>query len=313
MRSLALLLLVLRRGEHHGGRALALEARVVARITLEPLRVDVDDHVHHAVQEIAVVRDDEKRPGVAFEPVLEPEDGVEVEVIGRLVEEQQVRGAHQRLRQVQPHAPAAREARDRFAHLLVRKAQTVQQPLGARAHRVRIGVAHRGVELAYQMTVVHSFGVGEPGFQFSQRGVAVYRVFERGAIERRRLLRDAGDAPARRVVDLALVGVQLAAQEREQARLPRAVRSDQADLVPGIERGVGAFEQRFRAAAERDSGEADHVGSIRKARIVRATAGQSGENSTRFEFVRPGLARPAASRARWGKMSAPADPGGGLR
>ncbi|HYS50585.1 MAG TPA: hypothetical protein VEM33_01765, partial [Burkholderiales bacterium] len=64
-----------------------------------------------------------------------------------------------------------------------------------------------------------------------------------------------------------------------------------------VERDVGAFEQRFRAAAERDLGEADHVGSIGKARIVRATVGQSGENSTRFEFAQPGLARPAASRA----------------
>src|SRR6266436_456826 len=63
---------------------------------------------------------------------------------------------------------------------------------------------------------------------------------------------------------------------REQARLPRAVRADQAYLVAGIERDVGAFEQRFSAAAERDLGEADHVSSIRKARIVRGTPGQSG-------------------------------------
>src|SRR5258708_35633541 len=70
-------------------------------------------------------------------------------------------------------------------------------------------------------------------------------------------------------MDVAGVGVQSAGQEREEARLPRAVRADQADLVAGIERDVGAFEQRLGAAAERDSGEADHVGSVRKARLGR--------------------------------------------
>ena len=57
--------------------------------------------------EIAVVRDDEQRPGIALEPLLEPDDGVEVEVVGRLVEQEQLRRAHQRLREIQTHAPAA--------------------------------------------------------------------------------------------------------------------------------------------------------------------------------------------------------------
>ena len=70
-----------------------------------------------------------------------------------------------------------------------------------------------------------------------------------GALERGRLLRDVGDAPARREIHLALVGVQLAAQQREQARLAGAVRADQADLVAGVERDVGAFEQHLGAAS----------------------------------------------------------------
>ena len=52
-------------------------------------------------------------------------------------------------------------------------------------------------------------------------------------------------------IDLALVGVQLAAQQREQARLARAVRADQADLVARVERDVGAFEQDRRAPGGR--------------------------------------------------------------
>ena len=105
--------------------------------------------VHHAVEEVAVVRDDEQRAGVALEPVLQPDDGVEVEVVGRLVEQQQVGRAHQRLREVQAHAPAAGEARHRLLHLLVREAQAEQQLLGARAHGVGVGVAQRRVQLAH--------------------------------------------------------------------------------------------------------------------------------------------------------------------
>jgi len=44
-----------------------------------------------------------------------------------------------------------------------------------------------------------------------------------------------GHAPALRIIDLALIGLQLAAQQREQARLAGAVVADQADLVAGIE------------------------------------------------------------------------------
>ena len=50
-------------------------------------------------------------PGYFAEPVLEPQHGVEVEVVGRLVQQQEVRTAHQRLREVQPHPPAAGKAR----------------------------------------------------------------------------------------------------------------------------------------------------------------------------------------------------------
>ena len=48
------------------GCALALEARVVAGVALELLRVDVHDDVHDAVEEVAVVRDDDQRAGVAL-------------------------------------------------------------------------------------------------------------------------------------------------------------------------------------------------------------------------------------------------------
>ena len=123
VRDLPLLLHVGRLLQRELHRALALELRVVARVRLELLRVDVDDRVDDAVEEVAVVRDEEQRARIAGEPVLEPQHGVEVEMVGRLVEEQQVGAAHQRLREVEPHPPAAGEARHGIAVARGRKAE----------------------------------------------------------------------------------------------------------------------------------------------------------------------------------------------
>ena len=80
--------------------------------------------------------------------------------------------------------------------------------------------------------------------QRAQPGVAIDDEFDRGTLERGRFLRDVGDAPVLRQLDVALVGMQLVAQQREQARLARAVGPDQADVLARVEREVGGLEQR---------------------------------------------------------------------
>ncbi len=118
VRALARLLFLLAGGEDQRLGALRFEARIVARIAPELARVDMHDGIDHAIEKIAVVRYDDQGPAVAFQPVFEPDDRVEVEVVGRLIEQQQVGPAHQRLREVEPHAPAAREARHRQVELV---------------------------------------------------------------------------------------------------------------------------------------------------------------------------------------------------
>jgi hypothetical protein len=46
--------------------------------------------------------------------------------------------------------------------------------------------------------------------------------------------------------------VQLAQQQREQARLAAAVRTDYTDLLAGVQGEVDAFEQQLAAARERE-------------------------------------------------------------
>ncbi len=114
------------------------------------------------------------------------------------------------------------------------------------------------MQLAHERAVVLGFRGREPGFERTQGAIAVDGVFHRGAIERERLLRDVRDAPLRGIVELAFVGVQLAAQQGEQARLARAVRADEADALARIERDIGAFEQELGAPDEADLRKTNH-------------------------------------------------------
>ena len=62
-----------------------------------------------------VVRNDEQRADIASEPGLEPQRRIEIEMVGRLVEQQEIRRRHQGAREVQPNAPSAGELPVRFS------------------------------------------------------------------------------------------------------------------------------------------------------------------------------------------------------
>ncbi|KAG0935416.1 hypothetical protein G6F31_015928 [Rhizopus arrhizus] len=127
-------------------------------------------------------------------------------------------------------------------HLRLREAQAGQELFGARVHRVGVRVGQRGVDVAHAQAVLGAFRFGfqrrQFRFQFAQRDVAVDRIFDGGAVQRGGFLRHIGHAPAGRVVQVALVGVQRAAQQAEQARLAGAVGADQAALVAGVQQQV---------------------------------------------------------------------------
>ena len=71
--------------------------------------VEEGDRLHRAVQQDAIVRDQQCGAGKARKPGLQPQRGFQVEVVGRLVEQQQVGCGEQRGGQCDAHAPAAGE------------------------------------------------------------------------------------------------------------------------------------------------------------------------------------------------------------
>ncbi len=82
-----LLLLVLVGGEllFFARRLLFDVAVPVAAITIEPPVRDLDDRADKLIQELAIVRDHENRAGIVLQIFLEPDERLEIEMVGRLV------------------------------------------------------------------------------------------------------------------------------------------------------------------------------------------------------------------------------------
>ncbi len=235
--------------------ALALERGVVARVGDEPLPVHVHDRAGHAVEELAVVRDEQQRARVGLQPVLQPQHGVEVEVVGGLVQQQQVRAAHERAREVQPHAPAAGERGHGHRFGLRREAQAGHERLRARFRRVAADlVVARVQECRALALLVRGLGRGDGGLDLAKLRVAVHHEVERGAVAVDEFLRDVREHPARGSLDLARVGVQFAAHEGEEAGLPRPVGADEAHPVTGKHGEGSVLQQDAGASAQGDAG-----------------------------------------------------------
>src|SRR4051794_29096582 len=93
--------------------ALLLEVRrVVALVGVEASAVDLGDPLRDVVEEVPVVGDGEHGAGVLGEVLLEPEHALGVEVVGGLVEEQQIRLLQQEAAERDPALLTTGQVRD---------------------------------------------------------------------------------------------------------------------------------------------------------------------------------------------------------
>ena len=108
-----------------------LELDVSARvIAVESAKGNLECAIGHPVEEVAIVRDDNQGAVPAFEELLEPLEGGQVEVVGRLVEEQDIGTRQQDGRQRGAGLHATRKLRQTLWTVIGRvKAQAGQHPL----------------------------------------------------------------------------------------------------------------------------------------------------------------------------------------
>ena len=148
------------------GRDLLLDA-LRAKFKVLGIRdfVVVDMAEHHLdgagrdrVEEAAVVADEQQGAAAGLEVVFQPLDGLDVEVVGGLVEQQHVRLAEQDLGQLDAHVPALGKGLGQAAELVVQEAETQQGPAGLDLGR---------------LAVAHLQAVVQAGQAVDERGVIV--------------------------------------------------------------------------------------------------------------------------------------------
>jgi hypothetical protein len=249
-------------------RAGLLVEVVVAAVGAHLASIDLDDLGDHAVLHVAIVAGHEDRAGIGAQEGLEPEDRLEVEVVGRLVEEQDLGPGQEDAGKGHAHPPATRELADVALDLSGAKAEPGQDGLGARAELVAAQLLVAGLHLAVagDDRVEVLVGLGHAGLEGGQldaqggglagagHGLGQHRAAARVA----GVLAEVADGEPAGPLDVAGVRRFLADDEPEQRGLAGAVGADQADLLTRVELERGVDEQELRAVLLADVGERDH-------------------------------------------------------
>ncbi len=229
-------------------RLLLLEpARVVALVGDPLAAVELEDPAGDVVEEVTVVRDRDDRALVLGQVLLEPRDRLGVEVVGRLVQQQQVGRAQQQATQRDAPALAAGE----LAHVGVgrRQAQRVHRMFELRVEVPRVGrfdLRLQRAELLGDVLGVVRRQLVEAVEQRLRLGDAVLDVARDVlALVELWLLLEHADARARCELRLAAVLLVDARHDPQQRRLASAVVAEHADLRAGKERERDVVEHRL--------------------------------------------------------------------
>ena len=230
---------------HGQSRLLLLEPRGVVALERQALAaVELEDPAGDVVEEVAIVGDGHHGALVVLQEPLQPGHRLGVEVVRRLVEQQQVGRREQEPAERDPAALAARERR--HVAVAVGQAQRVHGAVELR----RRGPRRRAVDLLLhgrllgEERVEVGVGLGKRGGdgveaveQVAQLAHAVLDVAAHvlGRVELRLLLQEADASPR---VQLGDAGGRLleAGHDPQQGRLAGPVRAEHADLRARQER-----------------------------------------------------------------------------
>ena len=221
------------------------------------------------------MRDDDQRAFVAHQEVLQPVDGVEVEVVGRLVEQQRLRLAEQRLREQHADLLAALQLLHLPLVQLVGDVEARQQDGGVALGAVAVFLADDALEFAeaHAVLVGHVGLVVQPIAFLECRPQARvthdHRVDDAELVEGELVL--AQHAELLRSRDRALLRLELARKELHEGGLAGAVGPREAITPAGREGRGDIVEEHLRPVPHGDAVDCNHGnprGTRRKLPIV---------------------------------------------
>ncbi|CAI8783898.1 protein of unknown function [Methylococcus capsulatus] len=213
-----------------------------------------------AVEEMAVVGNDDHRAGPLVQHVFQPADGVDVQVVGRFVQQQDIRVGKQRLGQQHAQLPARRHGAHRPVVLLQRNAHTQQQFAGTGFCGIAVIFGKGGLQLRRPHVVVLArvrIGVDRIalGHRRPHLGVPHHHDVQHPLVLEGELIL-AQLAQTHVEVERNITGgrLQIAAEDFHEGRLAAAVGPDQAITVALAELDGDVFEQRLDAELHGDVG-----------------------------------------------------------
>ena len=240
-----------------GGQRLRMgfgEAREVAGVMGQAPARHVEDAVRHGIEQGAIVAHHHECPGIALQMSLQPRGRLEIEVVRRLVEQQQFRLEEEPSGERDPHAPAAGEVRER--HLLHRlvDAEAGQQARSPRRGRVRADLRKPGFDLGAARTL-GALRLGNQGRAFLVR-------CEHGGARRlraaRHLLVDQSHGKTPGAEDRAFIGLEPAHSKAQQGRLAAAIAPHQSEPLACADLRGHALEEEAPVDAVSDVLEGQH-------------------------------------------------------
>ena len=193
--------------------------------------------------------DEDERAGILEQPRFEPRDRVDVEMVGRLVEDEDVRLGDERAGQQHAPAPAAGQRVD--GHV-ARQAEAIEHHLDALLDPPAVPLVELVLQPAEALEgrgrgvvrdVVRRVVVG--GDHVAQRAEALgHDVEHRLGGGERHVLLEARDDDAGLPPDGAGIRRDRAGDDLEQRRLAGAVAADDGDPLPGVDLEGDAIEER---------------------------------------------------------------------
>ena len=314
---LVFVLLVAARGDVVGRGALAHVGLEVAADGGHHAVLEGQHARAHAFEQAAVVGDQHVGLGVVDQVLLEPLDRVDVEVVGRFVEQQQVGVGQQGARQRDARELAARGGEQRTVEQVGGQAEALEHALEVGAVVVAAGQLEAALEL---LVVLHGgrepgavlveageslFGRAHRRLKADELGEGLHEVLAHGPVagELGGLLVQP-DAPAAGARHAPGVGVLAARHEAQERGLAAAVASDEDGVVVLVERERDAAEEllaaeRFGDVVEGDDGHGPPVYGTRPARASCAAPRVRRGRPRRAPRAVRGAARsrPAVARA----------------
>ena len=201
---------------------------------------------------MTIVADDNQRALVVEQKLLEPVDAVDVEVVGRLVEQQALGLAKQRLRQQHTQLGTTRDGAHRPLVQVGGDAQTIEQFRGVGVGDVAVFFADDPLEIAEFHA--HFFGEFFAVFSALEDRVFLFDGLPQALVAHHHDVEDtvvlvgvlvlAQDRRLLRPADRALHRVGVTGEELHERRLAGAVWSGEAKTPPGRKRHGDVFEKR---------------------------------------------------------------------